>query len=186
MAERRAKFEKKFRNVWSTGPTGVSYIQMTAHDMQEELISKLFKHTMIADEYNVVKSVKRTYTYHGHESFDGDRHHLTFITSDDRVAEVIEAVADWYNEFDKGKIPFDLVVIPLATGSKDYIEWVKLQTLKKDDETAFFNEKAMKALKPLTGVVNESNLVQSEEDLQTGEEVQGTKSLWGGEPEEDE
>ena len=54
MADRRAKFEKKFRNVWSTGPTGVSYLQMTAHDNVDDLIGKLFKGTMIADEYNVV------------------------------------------------------------------------------------------------------------------------------------
>ena len=35
---------------------------------------------------------------------------------------------------------FDAVVTPLATGSKEYITWVKTQTLKKDGGTAFFNE----------------------------------------------
>lgn len=45
MAERRAKFEQKFRNVWSTGSTGVSLVQMTAHTDPEELISRLFKDT---------------------------------------------------------------------------------------------------------------------------------------------
>jgi hypothetical protein len=34
------------------------------------------------------------------------------------------------------------VVVPLATGSKEYIEWVKQQTLKKDESAAFFNEQA--------------------------------------------
>lgn len=67
---------------------------------------------------------------------------MTFITSDDRVAEVIEEVAKWYDKKKEGDIPFDLIVTPLATGSKDYIDWVKLQTLKNDDSTAFFNEKA--------------------------------------------
>jgi len=66
---------------------------------------------------------------------------MTFVTSDDRVAEVIETAATWTaSSDDKRSISFDTVVIPLATGSKDYIEWVKLQTLKKDDSTAFFNE----------------------------------------------
>lgn len=66
---------------------------------------------------------------------------MTFVTSDDRVPEVIEEVAGWYGG-SKEKVPFDLVVTPLATGSKDYIEWVKLQTLKKDDSVAFFNDEA--------------------------------------------
>ena len=66
---------------------------------------------------------------------------MTFVTSDDRVAEVIETAATWTaSSDDRRAISFDTVVIPLATGSKDYIEWVKLQTLKKDDSAAFFNE----------------------------------------------
>lgn len=51
-------------------------------------------------------------------------------------------------------MPFDLVVTPLATGSKDYIDWVKLQTLKKDDSTAFFNDGASAALQPITKTVD--------------------------------
>ena len=34
MAERRAKFEAKFRNVWSTGPTGVSLVQFTVESIE--------------------------------------------------------------------------------------------------------------------------------------------------------
>lgn len=162
MAERRAKFEKSFRNVWSTGPTGASYLQMTFKGDPGEMISALFKDTMIADEWDMVSNVKRSYAKHGHQSFDVDRHHLTFVTSDDRVAEVIEEVAVWSKKEDnKEDIPFDLVVTPLATGSKDYIEWVKLQTLKKDDATAFFNEAAIKATKPITTTVEDSTHVQT-------------------------
>jgi len=139
MADRRAKFEKKFRNVWSTGATGVSYLQMTVNADPGDLIGKLFKETMIADEWDVLNNVKRSWVSHGHETTEDRSHHLTFITSDDRVAEVIEEVASWSADKDKRSIPFDLIVSPLATGSKEYIEWVKLQTLKKDDSTAFFN-----------------------------------------------
>ena len=61
------------------------------------------------------------------------------VTSDDRVAELIETVAR-YNP-NREKYPaFDLVVTPLATGSKNYIEWVKLQTIKKDNNTMFFGQ----------------------------------------------
>ena len=47
------------------------------------------------------------------------------ISSDDRIADVIEEVATFMAKF-KEPILFDLVVTPLATGSKEYIEWVKL------------------------------------------------------------
>lgn len=127
MAERRAKFEQKFRNVWSTGATGVSYLQMTSNQQPDELISKLFQDTMIADEWTTSSQVKRSYSKHDHMNFVQDIYHMTFITSDDRVAEVIELCAVWMEpQTKKDEIPFDLVVTPLATGSKDYIEWVKL------------------------------------------------------------
>jgi hypothetical protein len=51
MAERRLSFEKQFRNVWATGPTGVSLVQLTIEDKEkaEDLISKLFYKTLVAD-----------------------------------------------------------------------------------------------------------------------------------------
>lgn len=53
-----------------------------------------------------------------------DLHKIVMVTSDDRVAELIEEVAE--HDPNHWKYPaFDLVVIPLATGSKEYIEWVK-------------------------------------------------------------
>jgi uncharacterized protein involved in tolerance to divalent cations len=182
MADRRARFEKKFRNVWSTGATGVSYLQMTANDDPSELISKLFKDTMIADEWNS-KQVKRSYTEHGHMTFDIDTHHMTMITSDDRVAEVIEEVAAWFTGSRKEHVPFDLIVTPLATGSKEYIEWVKLQTLKKEDSAAFFNDETSAAIKPITKTVEESNNLQTKEE----ETKTAGHSLWSSnDPEDDE
>lgn len=132
---------------------------MTTHDDPGEMISKLFKDTMIADEWNYLQ-VKRSFTKHGHQSYENDRHHLTFVTADDRVAEVIEEVVAYYkDEEEKVGAPVDIMVTPLVTGSKDYIDWVKLQTLKKDDSTAFFNDKAHTALKPITETVEDkSNL----------------------------
>ena len=66
MADRRSKFEKKFRNVWATGDTGISYLQMTSIEDPNELIANMFHETMIADEWNVMQSVKRTYARDGH------------------------------------------------------------------------------------------------------------------------
>jgi len=82
--------------------------------------------------------------------FDKDMHKLVMLTSDDRVAEAIESVGAYYEE-NKASVhsypKFDLIVTPLATGSKEYIEWVKLQTLKKDaSELAYYNQKPTEAM----------------------------------------
>merc|ERR1712078_623301 len=116
----------------------------------------------------------------------GLRHKLVMISSDDRIAEVIEETALFMAKFNE-PVPFDLVVTPLATGSKEYIEWVKQQTLKKDDSTAFFNEKPPEALKARTKKVGDAETkVEENEAVQTGDNTK-TKSLWSGnDPEDDE
>lgn len=149
MAARRSAFEKAFRNVWATGDTGVSLIHMTMPGHSDELISKLYKKTMVADVADTKVDVKKSWNNNRHVSWDAYRHKLVMISSDDRIAEVIEEVADFMARFNE-PIPFDLVVTPLATGSKEYIEWVKLQTLKKDDSTAFFNVQAETAMDAIT------------------------------------
>ena len=70
------------------------------------------------------------------------------VTGDDRVAELIEEIALGMKD-----PMFDVLVTTLATSSKEYSDWVKLQTQKKDPSTAFFNigpEAAIKALKNAT------------------------------------
>lgn len=84
------------------------------------------------------------------------------ITSDDRVAEVIEEAAKVLGGKSAFNVPFDLVVTPLATGSKDYIEWVKLQTQAKSSDTAFYNERADPAMKARTEKVGEVTAIQIE------------------------
>jgi len=51
MQERKAAFDKKFRNVWNVGPTGVSYFEFSLPDRQSanNLIMKMFKKTLAAD-----------------------------------------------------------------------------------------------------------------------------------------
>lgn len=62
-------------------------------------------------------------------------HKLVMVSGDDRVAELIQELSTDNKQYP----PTDVVVTPLATGSKEYIDWVKLQTQKKDSSTAFFN-----------------------------------------------
>lgn len=142
MAERRAQFESKFRNVWSTGPTGVSLVQFTTETVEgsENLISRLFHKTLIADVEEYKQSINRVYlTKSGQMSPTHELHKIVMVTSDDRVAELIEEIGN--HDPNHWNYPaFDVVVTPLATGSKEYITWVKTQTLKRDGATAFFNE----------------------------------------------
>ena len=149
MAARRSAFEKAFRNVWATGSTGVSLAHLTVPAHTGELIGKLFSKTLAADVVDVVRDVKKTWLNSGKIVSDETRHSLKFVSSDDRIAEAIEEVAAFMAGFHE-PVPFDMVVTPLATGSKDYIEWVKTQTLKKDDSTAFFNQQADPAMAALT------------------------------------
>merc|ERR1719379_448721 len=117
MAARRSAFEKAFRNVWATGSTGVSKLEMTAPPHIGELVGNLFKKTLVADATDVVTNVKKVWNHNGHMKSDDTRHKLTFLSSDDRIAEAIEEVASFMAGFHE-PIPFDLVVVPLATGSK--------------------------------------------------------------------
>lgn len=162
MAERRADFEKQFRNVWATGPTGVSLVQLTIEDKEkaEDLISKLFYKTLVADVEQLKRDIKRTFlTEKGHEDIYTTNNKLFMLTSDDRVAELIEEVAA--NDPNSRKYPsFDLIVTPLATGSVEYIQWVKDQTLKKDPEAAFFNKAAPKAMQHDATKVTEAKSVE--------------------------
>ena len=76
------------------------------------------------------------------EPFGGHKHRehnhrLSGVTNDDRVAELIEEIAA--AGVGSGEVPFDCIITPLITGSPDYLEWVKLQTMKKDDKLAHYN-----------------------------------------------
>lgn len=127
MADRRSKFEKKFRNVWATGPTGISLVHYTVvdHSTADELIGSLFFKTLIADvEKQISQTTQRTYMKEGKMVVDElDQFvRLIMVTSDDRVAELTEEVAETVGN--QTYPAFDLIVTPIATGSKEYIQWV--------------------------------------------------------------
>lgn len=167
MAERRAHFERRFRNVWSTGPTGVSFVQLTVEDpfKAEDLISELFHKTLVADVEQYKQKVQRTFVENGHEAVYGDVNKIIMVTGDDRVAELIEEVAA-KNPNTRKYPAFDLVVTPIVTGSKEYIEWVKLQTQKKDADAAFFNIQAKEAMH---GLDNRVGKIAEVADVKPGE-----------------
>lgn len=130
MTARRAKFEAKFKNVWSVGPTGCSRFRMTTDSYKagDELIGSLLSDTLIADVEIRKDFSSRTVSLEGAEKTrTASVAIISGVTSDDRVAELIEAVFAKNPEKIKNP-PFDLVVMPLVGGSKEYLKWVKLQT----------------------------------------------------------
>jgi len=69
MQARRNEFEKRFRNVWATGPTGVSIATYTVPDRSaaDELVSRLFYNTLIADvEEYINHDTQRAYLKNNH------------------------------------------------------------------------------------------------------------------------
>jgi hypothetical protein len=69
---------------------------------------------------------------------------MTAITSDDRVAELIEKVVK-FTGGSADSTPTDILVTPMNGASKEYAEWAKLQTLKKDGG-GFFNTRPTEGL----------------------------------------
>jgi uncharacterized protein involved in tolerance to divalent cations len=127
MAERRAKFEQKFRNVWATGPTGVSRFQFTSDTKgaAEDTVGVLLSKTMVADVEISKYFTPRTLSINGNTKYRQDGViRVTGVTSDDRVAELIEEVAANDPNHTKNP-PFDFIVMPLSGGSTEYLAWVK-------------------------------------------------------------
>ena len=95
MAERRAKFEQSYKHIWTSGPTGASMVHLTVENQNvaEDVIGKLFQKTLIADVSDYQNGVSRRYLNSGKIVSDDKQHSLIMITSDDRVAELVEAVA---------------------------------------------------------------------------------------------
>ena len=179
MAERLAKFESNYKNVWSSGPTGASMVHLTVENrhVAEDLIMKLFQQTLIADVSDFQNGVSRRYLNNGKMVNDEEQHSLIMITSDNRVAELIEAVAA--SQANKTSNPgfFDLVVSPLATGSKEYIQWVKEQTQKVLDTPAFYNEKPpATTVKPLTSTVEEKKKEEAKPASETTTQIKKNES----------
>ena len=118
MLERRAKFMKKWKNVWNVGPTGCSRWHLTVNDYDsaQNLISSLFEKTLVAevDLSNVPierKFVTSATAEVNNLGFRTGIHRLTGITSDDRVAELIDEIAE--SDVSDKDVPFDFIITTL-------------------------------------------------------------------------
>lgn len=94
-------------------------------DAAETLIGQLFRKTLIADVMEYKQDISRAYlSPTGSMVPVNGLHKLVMVTSDDRVAELITELSG-SNSTERNGPPIDVLVTPLATGSKEYIDWVR-------------------------------------------------------------
>jgi len=126
MAARKAHFEGAHSATWSEATTGISMVQINVEDKNraDELIKELFWDYLVADvlELNLHMLVK-TWIAGGKERIWFNQNQLTMITTDDKIS-LLKTELENFKLAEPDQVPFDLVVVPIATGGKDYIEWV--------------------------------------------------------------
>lgn len=56
-----------------------------------------------------------------------------------------------------------MIIMPLVGGSKEYLKWVKLQTMKKDNSASFFNKKSgLQKMEALDNTVSDMKIKGTE------------------------
>lgn len=146
MAERKAAFSSSFSHTWSSGAPGVSHFELNMDlnaGSQEEIITKLFQNKIVADLQTIPGSSQR-FVYNHDGNMD---QRIEFIklegTVNDQHLEEFRALVSHFTETSKyqkgshGLPAFDLVVLPLGTGNKEYIEWALAQTTKDENSPTF-------------------------------------------------
>lgn len=99
----------------------------------------------------------------GHFKHAEHQHRMSGVTNDDRIAELIEECSR-HSGLGVKKIPFDIIITPLITGSPDYIEWIKLQTMKVDKRIlAHYNIDPEAEIKGLNNYIDDMAYVHDEE-----------------------
>lgn len=125
-AARKANFEDKHSNTWSEATTGISIMQIDVEDRirADELIHGLFYEFLVADveELNLQVLVQ-TWIKDGKERIWTNQNLITMITSDEKVPQVLAYIEN-FKPPEPDAVPFNFVVVPIATGGKAYIEWV--------------------------------------------------------------
>jgi hypothetical protein len=143
MAERKAAFEKVFRNVWGVGATATSQVLMLSKDdkTSKKVIRDLFSDTLVADieaHSNHIRTYKNETKLNDIKTdlhFHNDQILLEGVTQDDRIAEFIEVATKA-----EGSDKMPLLVVPLHQASKEYLEWITTQTMEFDTSDAHYDD----------------------------------------------
>ena len=93
----------------------------------EALIVGLFYENLIADVNNLRYGMSRSFLRGGKIVWEDGEEKLIMTTSNDRLKELMDFV--------QKKVPnikHDLIVLTPITGNKNYINWVKKQTVTRE------------------------------------------------------
>lgn len=131
MTARIAQFEDMYSNTWSDGTTGLSMFWLTGdfnHETEDDLVKQLLNKKLIADveEYKMDTTMKVIFTHDGKMETHTEETKFIGVTYDDKIEEMSKDIEKHFfkNHTRFGKFPdFDLTTIPIATGSKPYLEW---------------------------------------------------------------
>jgi|APSaa5957512535_1039671.scaffolds.fasta_scaffold92703_1 hypothetical protein len=146
--EKKAAFDASFRNVWGVSVTGVSMFTVDIEPKTEggenwtsieDTIIALFKKTLISDVRDFV-DIKRWYkvdldygsTNVNQQMKTQTKRRLTGLTTDDRVAELIEESIDIQQRED-----LDILIWQMSDLSVEYKNWTAIQTEELDQNNVF-------------------------------------------------
>ena len=123
MAQNHFYMSSNFSNLWLGGQTGVSQFTFSVSSAEKavELVKSLMQKRLIAEVTQQDNSTQKL-TQEGTLA----EVKVTGVTSDVRVPELVETVARFQKNDTQGKS--DVIILPVNTGSSDYIKWVKDQT----------------------------------------------------------
>lgn len=152
MLERKASFEKVFRNLWGSSATKVSQVSLLAKDRDTsgKILHDVFADTLAADAYaagDIIRTTKPeaeiTKVLSG-LNVASQQVRVDLIASDDRIAELIEiALAA------AGDDAMPILVSSVAQSSTDYLEWAKEQCVEMDpSDSTQFNEDPFATKRP--------------------------------------
>tara|TARA_B110000285_G_scaffold78181_1_gene90058 strand:+ start:187 stop:651 length:465 start_codon:yes stop_codon:yes gene_type:complete len=113
---------------------------MPDHQQATVLLSKIFKKTLAADVEILSQTAERIYRDTDRGKVTKNDYKVVGVTSDNRVAELIEEVASFVGADLSKPENFDMVVYVLGDGSPDYLEWVKNQTEPLESAESAFED----------------------------------------------
>ena len=89
------------------------------------MVKELFAKKLISEAQLQEGGFHRTYLKFGKMETELNRARVTLITTDDKIASVIEFMnIENPNEYDY-PVP-DLIFTPISSGNQEYVDWVKL------------------------------------------------------------
>jgi uncharacterized protein involved in tolerance to divalent cations len=142
MLARKEAFEARFKHVWGSSATGLSIVSMSFDEENEadDVIKAVFANALAAESYEATEVDRYTHNCLtcGRGTSNVLHHHevkVSFYTSDDRVAELVEKCIER-----NGNEEINLVVTQMMAASGDYIDWAKEQTKPLPGTSQYFND----------------------------------------------